>query len=316
MVLYRSAKWLILLGFLPLVNNGQNEDKIIGGKLSSVGAAPYLASVQQFKQHKCGGTLLSLSIVLTACHCFGTFYTKPYRPAMKFINVSSPASEYRVHMGHPDLATKSSRRQIRQAKKVLVHPKCKSFKGALEWDFGIVVTVMPFNQTTDVCPFRLFTLNKMLYEERITELTDRSQCSVLGWGITSLDSRLPSRYLKTAKMKLINHKYCRHLMRLKFGKLLSLHDFGGRAQICAVAVNGTDSDCLGDSGGPCICGKYIVGTVSYGFACGQEGLPGIFAKLSDFVEWYQDLIGGTLRSSVSKRQTSLAFLTIITFLLE
>ena len=47
--------------------------------------------------------------------------------------------------------------------------------------------------------------------------------------------------------------------------------------------------CQGDSGGPLLCSindkAVLVGVVSHGSGCGEEGKPGIYAKIDYFKEW-------------------------------
>ena len=49
--------------------------------------------------------------------------------------------------------------------------------------------------------------------------------------------------------------------------------------------------CQGDSGGPLICAfeetAVLVGVVSHGSGCGEEGKPGIYAKVDFFKEWFK-----------------------------
>ena len=51
---------------------------------------------------------------------------------------------------------------------------------------------------------------------------------------------------------------------------------------------GTDS-CLGDSGGPLICaedGKPVLyGVTSWGFGCAKDNSPGVWTKITNYVEW-------------------------------
>ena len=48
--------------------------------------------------------------------------------------------------------------------------------------------------------------------------------------------------------------------------------------------------CQGDSGGPLICAfnetAVLVGVVSHGSGCGEEGKPGIYAKIDYFKNWF------------------------------
>ena len=57
-----------------------------------------------------------------------------------------------------------------------------------------------------------------------------------------------------------------------------------------VTAPGKDA-CQGDSGGPLICSidqkAVLVGVVSYGNDCGEEGWPGIYAKVDYFRKWFK-----------------------------
>ena len=57
-----------------------------------------------------------------------------------------------------------------------------------------------------------------------------------------------------------------------------------------VTASGRDA-CQGDSGGPLICSidgrAVLTGVVSHGSGCGEEGKPGIYAKVSYFKKWFQ-----------------------------
>ena len=70
--------------------------------------------------------------------------------------------------------------------------------------------------------------------------------------------------------------------------------------LCA-ADEGKDS-CFGDSGGPLVAqenGKYaLIGVVSWGYRdCGSSGHPGVYARVTEKMDWILANTSGTLLSS-------------------
>ena len=56
---------------------------------------------------------------------------------------------------------------------------------------------------------------------------------------------------------------------------------------------GTDS-CQGDSGGPLVVKEdgrmTVVGVVSYGFGCARSGFAGIYARITNYLDWIHENI--------------------------
>lgn len=80
-------------------------------------------------------------------------------------------------------------------------------------------------------------------------------------------------------MKIIDQKIC--MDRYKgIGAIIR------ESMLCAGKLDGGGLDgCYGDSGGPLIFNGFIIGLVSFGYACGHNYYPGVYTKVSHFSDW-------------------------------
>ena len=70
------------------------------------------------------------------------------------------------------------------------------------------------------------------------------------------------------------------------------------SQLCAgnLTSGGVDS-CSGDSGGPLICdagefvGYVLTGVVSFGVKCGEPNFPGIYTRVTHYIDWIESKMG-------------------------
>ncbi|KYQ53177.1 Ovochymase-2, partial [Trachymyrmex zeteki] len=137
-----------------------------------------------------------------------------------------------------------------------VRPACLPHKGQLHTLFVI---------------FKLFHLIKSSdYTEQYVKVT--------GWGRVQVKGP-PSQFLRQATLKVMSFAACKNT---------SFGDHITESMMCAYNDN-TDA-CQGDSGGPLlyqrIDGKYeVVGIVSWGIGCADPGIPGVYVKNSDYLNW-------------------------------
>lgn len=105
------------------------------------------------------------------------------------------------------------------------------------------------------------------------------QATVAGWGLIK-EGGTTSNYLQEVDVPIITNAQCR---TTRYKNKIS------DVMLCAGLVKSGGKDaCQGDSGGPLIIneGRYkLAGVVSFGFGCAQANAPGVYARVSKFIDW-------------------------------
>ncbi|BET02571.1 Hypothetical protein NTJ_15389 [Nesidiocoris tenuis] len=302
MAVEHSGKLLLIFGLVVNVL-GNNDSKVIGGQLSRV--IPFMVSVQQHARHHCGGSLVSLSNVLLACHCFSGF-----NQFQKLVNVTDP-KVFRVVAGHTDLETTSKNQQIREVKSLLKHPRCSWWGGndIPKFDLALIVTKSAFKTTANVKPIGLYSKSKKSFEERIAQITEKTICWSAGWGMTAKVGVGTSRYLKYLVMRFVPYSKCKTSLtpidaRFKTFNMIK------NGQICFQGAYKSEAVYGGDSGGPLVCESQLIGVTSFVLNSTND-IPTVFAKVSEFTEWYGGIAHRSVDSSAPVPQIGLVFLVMI-----
>nr|XP_023017811.1 venom protease-like [Leptinotarsa decemlineata] len=96
-----------------------------------------------------------------------------------------------------------------------------------------------------------------------------------------------SSTLQLAEIPVVSQDHCKRA----FGKQTVIDD----RVLCAGWISGLKDACQGDSGGPLMFGMsegrdlryYQIGVVSYGFRCAEAGYPGVYTRVTNFIDWIQ-----------------------------
>ncbi|XP_048456971.1 plasminogen isoform X1 [Rhincodon typus] len=229
--------------------------RIVGGCVSKPHSWPWQVSLRTyFGAHFCGGTLIDVNWVLTAKHC---------------VERNLRASYYKVYIGiHREAATESSR-QIIDIDKIFLEPKSN--------DIALLKLRRPAILSDKVA---LICLPKKGYI-----LPSGAECYVTGWGETQGTGG--NGILKEAGFPVIENKVCNRPEYLN-GRV-------SHSELCAGNIEGAMDSCQGDSGGPLVCpntkGKYILqGVTSWGLGCARRMKPGVYVRVSHFIDWIQSII--------------------------
>jgi secreted trypsin-like serine protease len=132
-------------------------------------------------------------------------------------------------------------------------------------------------------------------------VTNSSQLTVIGWGdVTASDDAFElSNGLMEVDVKLISNEECEQSSGTIYGMEVNYNDWITESMLCAMEFG--EGSCQGDSGGPLVLkstqgADVQVGVVSWGYGCGHEDFPGVYARVSSAYDWIRE---ATCRRSVS-----------------
>uniref|UniRef100_A0A672RK72 Zgc:55888 n=1 Tax=Sinocyclocheilus grahami TaxID=75366 RepID=A0A672RK72_SINGR len=255
--------------FIP--EKDEEESRIIGGQEAWAHSWPWQVSLQYSEMPACGGAILDLRWVITACHCF-----KRYKKA----------SLWKAVAGMHNLENMNeSCHQTVEVENIISH------KG--------------YNQKTNENDIALVKLQSpLLFNECVrpvgilnNDLSPRKTCTVTGWGAIRENGPRASG-LQEVNVTVFEPQTCNKYYR---GKMLKF-------MVCAGAEEGRMDACQGDSGGPLSCftdDRYkLAGVVSWGVGCGRAQRPGVYTTLYHYKQWIESSIRDELVSDDSEADST------------
>ncbi|CAG2208846.1 CTRB [Mytilus edulis] len=234
--------------------------KVVFGLDAYIRNHPWMVSVQ-FREdenesftHNCGGAIIDKSWILTAAHCNSLNSDRPY-PCI-VCNIFEKSN-------------------VEVATIVYTMPRHEQFGLARD---GRPINDIMLLQLHTPLKFRS-TINKIDLDTDIRKNYTGKWCTITGWGDTdaNLGKKYPDR-LQVLRMPVVTQEHCGTAWRIPrtfWNKLICLQ------------VKNKDS-CKHDSGGPVVCSKKLVGTLTTGGVPCDGSKPSIHTRISAYLDWIKD----------------------------
>uniref|UniRef100_A0A8D2BQS0 Plasminogen activator n=1 Tax=Sus scrofa TaxID=9823 RepID=A0A8D2BQS0_PIG len=249
--------------------------RIKGGLYADITSHPWQAAIfvknrrSPGERFLCGGILISSCWVLSAAHCFQERF---------------PPHHVRVVLGRTYRLVPGEEEQAFEVEKYIVH---KEFDDDT-YDNDIALLQLKSDSLT--CAQESDAVRTVCLPEADLQLPDWTECELSGYGKHEASSPFYSERLKEAHVRLYPSSRCtsKHL----FNKTITNNMLcAGDTRSGGDNANLHDA-CQGDSGGPLVCMKgnhmTLVGVISWGLGCGQKDVPGVYTKVTNYLNWIRD----------------------------
>ncbi|XP_006859989.1 PREDICTED: tissue-type plasminogen activator isoform X2 [Chrysochloris asiatica] len=253
----------------------QPQFRIKGGLYTDIASHPWQAAIfvknrrSPGERFLCGGVLISSCWVLSAAHCFQERF---------------PYQNLKVILGRTYRLVSGEEEQKFEVEKYIVH---KNFD---DDTYNNDIALLQLKSDSSQCAQESETVRTVCLPEAGLQLPDWTECELSGYGKHEESSLFYSERLKEAHVRLYPSSHCtsQHL----FNKTVTDNMLcAGDTRSGGSQVNLHDA-CKGDSGGPLVCMKdkrmILVGIISWGLGCGRKDVPGVYTKVTKYLDWIQD----------------------------
>ncbi|XP_048186395.1 tissue-type plasminogen activator [Perognathus longimembris pacificus] len=255
----------------------QPQFRIAGGLFTDISSHPWQAALfvknrrSPGERFLCGGVLINSCWVLSAAHCFLERF--PYQDLTVILGRT-----YRLVPGEEE--------QRFEVEKYIVHKKFD------DDTYDNDIALLQLKPSAGQCAQESSSVRPICLPEPNLQLPDWTECELSGYGKHEESSPFYSERLKEAHVRLYPPSRCtsQHL----FNRTVTVN------MLCAGDTRSGGSQamlhdaCQGDSGGPLVCEKdkrmTLVGIISWGLGCGQKDIPGVYTRVTRYLDWIHDNI--------------------------
>lgn len=220
--------------------------RIVGGQQTTIQQYPHQITMQYYGSHRCGGSVVSATKIVTAAHC-------TYRISASALSVRA-GSTYSQSGG-----------QLIPVSKIVQHSSYND--NTLNNDIAVMILRSPLNLNGN-------SVSAIRLPNQGENVGVGANGQVSGWGAEREGGSVASA-LRVVTVPVVSNQQCN-----------SLYGGGITANmVCAGFLAGGRDSCQGDSGGPYVISGTLVGVVSFGYGCARPNYPGVYTRVSQYRNW-------------------------------
>lgn len=259
-----KCRSLILAFCMGLLFSTQAQ-KVVGGQNAEQYEFKFLAGlgyksgiIKNPTEHFCGGSLIKDNFILTAAHCLYDDSGNPLK-----------ANEIFVFLNVWQLDNPNSEMERYDVIQIIKHENYNDFTSNHD------IALLRISGKSSLNPITL-PAHK---DESL--LVEGKKCTIAGWGATNKSGTQYPKTLQKVELEVISNTTC-NASNWYDGEVLP-------SMLCAGYAAGQKDACYGDSGGPLFVMEGAdttqIGVVSWGYGCAEARQPGVYAKVSNYINW-------------------------------